>query len=121
MKTITSFILFLMIYSYGIGQVKYQDISLGSKYSNQQLNEAIQNANWCGYFHETENYEIRFDDGAIVTLKNKAQLQSSNNETNVDNRCFQNILAKSEYVHIINSSGWIMVPKEKVVSKSKLK
>ena len=110
-----------MLCSYGIGQVKYQDISLGSKYSNQELEDAIENANWCGYFHETENYEIRFDDGSIVTLKNKSQIQASGDETYMDPKCFQNVLTKSEYVHIINSSGWIMVPKEKVVSKSKLK
>jgi hypothetical protein len=28
-------------------------------------------------------------------------------------------LTKSEYVHIINSDGWIMVPKEKAITKSK--
>ena len=121
MKTITSFTLFLMIFSYGMGQIKHQGVTLGSNYSNQQLIDAVENANWCGYFHQTENYELRFDDGAIVTLKNKAQLQSSGNEIFMNENCYQNMLTKSEYVHIINSSGWIMVPKEKVVSKSKLK
>lgn len=119
MKTITSFILFLMIYSYGIGQVKHQEIILGSQYSNQQLTAAIENANWCGYYHQTENYELRFNDGAIVTLKNKSQLQSTGNEIFMNEKCFQNILTKSEYVHIINPDGWIMVPKEKEAIKTK--
>ena len=119
MKTLASFILFLMIYSYGIGQVKHQEITLGSQYSNQQLTDAIENANWCGYYHQTEHYELRFDDGAIVTLKNKSQLQSTGNEIFMNEKCFQNILTKSEYVHIINSDGWIMVPKEKAITKSK--
>ncbi|MDC0460433.1 hypothetical protein OAM07_06715 [Crocinitomicaceae bacterium] len=119
MKTITSFILFLMMYSYGIGQVKHHDIILGAQYSNQQLLDAVENANWCGYFHQTENYELRFDDGAIVTLKNKSELQSDGNEIFMNENCFQNILTKSEYIHIINSDGWIMVPKEKVITKSK--
>jgi hypothetical protein len=51
-----------MMYSYGIGQVKHHDIILGAQYSNQQLLDAVENANWCGYFHQTENYELRFDD-----------------------------------------------------------
>jgi len=108
-----------MMYSYGIGQVKHHEIILGAQYSNQQLLDAVENANWCGYFHQTENYELRFDDGAIVKLKNKLQLQSNGNESIMNEKCFQNVLTKSEYVHIINSDGWIMVPKEKVITKSK--
>jgi hypothetical protein len=54
-----------------------------------------------------------------VTLKNKSELQSDGNEIFMNENCFQNILTKSEYIHIINSDGWIMVPKEKVITKSK--
>mgnify|MGYP000548185479 CR=1 FL=1 len=112
---------FLVLSSFAFGQVKFHEMNLGSKYSEQELTEAVENANWCGYYHESKNYELHFDDGAIVKLKNKAQLQSSGNEIFMNENCYQNMLTKSEYVHIINSSGWIMVPKEKVVSKSKLK
>ena len=119
MKTISSFVVSLMIYSWGFGQIKYQDLSLGSKYSNEQLIDAIQEAKWCGYYHETENYELRFDDGAIVRLKNKSQL-ITNIESPLEDNCFQNKSSKSENIHIISSGGWIMVPKEKVISKSKL-
>ena len=111
-----------VIASYHVkSQKHYSSIQEGSKYSLEQIASAINHANWCGYFHETENYEIRFDDGSFVTLKNKSQIQASGDETYMDPKCFQNVLTKSEYVHIINSSGWIMVPKEKVVSKSKSK
>ena len=92
---------------------------LGFKYSEQALTEAIEKANWCGYYHEFENYELRFDDGAVVKLKNKMQLTSDSNGEPIEQNCFQNISGKSENIHFINSSGWIVVPKEKVVPKSK--
>lgn len=111
---------FLVLSYFAFGQVKFHEMNLGSKYSEQELTEAVENANWCGYYHESKNYELHFDDGAIVKLKNKAQLLSNLNNSPMTDRCFQNISAKSENIHFINSSGWIMVPKEKIVSKSNL-
>jgi len=111
--------LLLLLSNFTIGQVSFHEIKLGSKYSEQALTEAIEKANWCGYYHEFENYELRFDDGAIVRLKNKAQLSTSANEGLLEEHCFQNVYDKSDNIHFINSSGWIVIPKEKVGLKSK--
>jgi len=119
MKTTLLSSLFLTLSYFAIGQVNFHEIKLGSKYSEQALTEAIEKANWCGYYHEFENYELRFDDGAVVKLKNKMQLSSNSNEEPIEENCFQNISGKSENIHFINLSGWIVVPKEKVVPKSK--
>ena len=83
MKTTLLSSFFLVLSYFTIGQVNFHEIKLGSKYSEQALTEAIEKANWCGYYHEFENYELRFDDGAVVKLKNKMQLSSDyNGETN---------------------------------------
>ncbi|RCL71330.1 MAG: hypothetical protein DBW72_07260 [Flavobacteriales bacterium] len=111
--------LFLALSYFTIGQVNFHEMKLGSKYSEQALTEAIEKANWCGYYHELENYVLLFDDGAVVKLKNKLQLSSDSNGEPIEENCFQNISGKSENIHFINSSGWIVVPKEKVVPKSK--
>lgn len=111
--------LFLALSYFTIGQVNFHEMKLGSKYSEQALTEAIEKANWCGYYHELENYVLLFDDGAVVKLKNKLQLLSDSNGEPIEENCFQNISGKSENIHFINSSGWIVVPKEKVVPKSK--
>ena len=119
MKTTLLSSLFLILSYFTIGQVNFHEIKLGSKYSEQTLTEAIEKANWCGYYHEFENYELRFDDGAVVKLKNKMQLSTNFNGYPIEENCFQNFSGKSENIHFINSSGWIVVPKEKVVPKSK--
>ena len=55
-------------------QNKFSSIQLGAKYSKLQIEGAINKANWCGYYHEIENFEILFDDGTRVLLKSKTQL-----------------------------------------------
>lgn len=85
----------------------------------EQLTNAIQNANWCGYFHISANYEIRFDDGSVVQLKNKAQLNSGNTADIYDENCFQDLYIKSEDIHTITNNGWITIPKDKVIRKPK--
>lgn len=108
-----------MFFSCGFGQKTYFKLQKGSKYSIEELSNAVENANWCGYFHLSANYEIHFDDGAVVKLKNKAQLNSKDNESIMNDHCFQNIYTKSEDVHIINSKGWITIPKDKITKQSK--
>lgn len=55
-------------------QSVYSTIELGNKYTISQLKNAVNNANWCGYYHETGNCELVFDDGAKIYLKSKEQL-----------------------------------------------
>ena len=108
-----------MIFSCGFGQKTYFKLEQGSKYSIEELTNAVEKANWCGYFHVSANYEIHFDDGAIVKLKNKAQLISKENESNFNDHCFQNMYVKSKDVHMITSNGWITITKDKVTKQLK--
>lgn len=73
MKTLISIGLIftsLAIYS----QNKFSSIQVGEKYTRSQIKSAINKANWCGYYHETGNCELVFDDGAKIYLKSKEQL-----------------------------------------------
>ena len=97
-------------------QEKYSEIQTGSKYSLEELKAAVQKANWCGYYHETSNFQLKFDDGAIVLLKNKAQVLSCGIE--IDSNCFQNELINSDNVYVISSEGWLLVPKKSQSFKS---
>ena len=49
-------------------------IQLGDTYTSLQINQAIENANLCGYFLDSENAMLSFDDGGIVYLKSKQEL-----------------------------------------------
>ncbi len=97
-------------------QEKYSEIQIGSKYTLGELKAAVQKANWCGYYHESNNFQLKFDDGAIIHLKNKAQV--SLNENPMDSKCFQNELTTSNNIYVISSEGWLLVPKKSQSSKS---
>lgn len=58
----------------------------GKKYSVEQLNTALSKADWCGYFHHFERYQITFDDGAEVELISKKEMTLDNL---VIDECFQ--------------------------------
>ena len=60
MKTLISIgLIFTSLAFYS--QNKFSSIELGKKYSKSQIKSAINNANWCGYHHEIENFEVLFD------------------------------------------------------------
>lgn len=89
----------------------YSTIELGNKYTISQLKFAINGANWCGYYHKTKNFEIIFDDGAKVHLKNKKELFSHSIE--FDSNCFQGNKIQSKNIHMITQNGRIIVRAEK--------
>ena len=97
-------------------QEKYSEIQTGSKYSLEELKAAVQKANWCGYYHESSNFQLKFDDGAVIHLKNKAQVLL--NENPMDSKCFQNELTASNNIYVISSDGWLLVPKKSQSYKS---
>tara|TARA_B100001287_G_C22684726_1_gene532606 strand:+ start:3708 stop:4067 length:360 start_codon:yes stop_codon:yes gene_type:complete len=97
-------------------QEKYNKIQKGSKYTIDEIQSAVQKANWCGYYHETANFQLKFDDGAVVYLKNKAQVLSSGKE--IDTSCFQKEFINSSNVYVISAKGWLLVPKKSQSFKS---
>ena len=115
MKTTLLFCLFCSSFILH-AQEKYSDIQTGSKYAIEEIKLAVQKANWCGYYHETSNFQLKFDDGAVVLLKNKTQVLSCGIE--IDYNCFQNELISSDNVYVISSEGWLLVPKKSQSFKS---
>tara|TARA_B100000768_G_scaffold156387_1_gene153925 strand:+ start:89 stop:448 length:360 start_codon:yes stop_codon:yes gene_type:complete len=97
-------------------QEKYSEIQTGSKYALDEIQSAIQQANWCGYYHEISNFQLKFDDGAIVYLKNKDQLLLKGVQLGAE--CFQTRLIESNNVYVISSEGWLLVPKKSQSYKS---
>tara|TARA_B100001115_G_scaffold40378_1_gene29923 strand:+ start:158 stop:517 length:360 start_codon:yes stop_codon:yes gene_type:complete len=97
-------------------QEKYSEIHTGSKYTLDEIHAAIQKANWCGYYHESINFQLKFDDGALVQLKNKAQVLSDGIQE--DMNCFQNESTTSNNVYVISPQGWLLVPKKSQAFKS---
>ena len=97
-------------------QEKYSEIHIGSKYTLEEIQATVQKANWCGYYHESINFQLKFDDGALVQLKNKAQVLSDGIQE--DMNCFQNESTTSNNVYVISPQGWLLVPKKSQAFKS---
>lgn len=100
-------------------QNKFSSIQLGTKYSKLQIESAINEANWCGYYHEIENFEILFNDGAKVYLKSKKELL--HHTSKLESNCFQAENSESQLTHMISKNGMIIVRAEKnIKTKSTL-
>lgn len=106
MKTLISIGLIfssLAVYS----QNKFSSIQVGEKYTRSQIKSAVNNANWCGYYHKTENCELVFEDGTSVFLKSKNQLIKEGSEM-VDS-CYQSVKVSSEHNYSISDNGVILI------------
>lgn len=55
--------------TFSYGQEMYSIEKKGSKYSQDQINEAFHDANFCGLVNPSEKYVINFDDGTSVSIK----------------------------------------------------
>jgi len=63
---------------------KFQIIKTGSKYSKEVITSALNKANLCGNFFEAKSNDIVFDDGSVVRLFSKSQI----NDAKLPNGCF---------------------------------
>jgi len=108
MKKTLLFCLFFTVF-FTHAQEKHSDFQLGNKYSSVQLIEAVNKANWCGYYHQEIAFKLQFDDGAIVHLKSKSQLLQSGHE--LSENCFQSNFSESNDVFVIAENGNLFVPK----------
>ena len=110
MKTLIS--IGLIFSSFALySQNKFSSIQLGTKYSKSQVKSAINNANWCGNYHEIKNFKISFDDGCIVFLKNKNQLLVE--RIIKEENCFQSQKTSNKYLYSISKNGMILIRAEK--------
>jgi len=90
--------------------------TIGSKYNKSQLIQSVENADWCGVYHITENVEITFDDESVVLLRNREEIKKAN--IKLEDECFQNSFVKDSGNYLIHSSG-ILLRKTENNSKNK--
>lgn len=106
MKTITLFgfiaVSGILFSQKGICRVK----SIGSKYNKLQLIQTVENADWCGVYHITENVEITFDDESVVLLGNREGIKKAN--IKLEQECFQNTFVKDSGIYLIHTSGFLL-------------
>jgi len=88
---LTLFFMIVTAYSFGQnlntqtnGNDRFEIIKTGSKYSNEIITSALNEANLCGNFFESKSNDIVFDDGSVVRLFSKSQI----NDANLSNGCF---------------------------------
>jgi hypothetical protein len=77
--------------------------TLGTKYSKNDLSDAIFKADWCGYFNNNSRFKINFDDGAIVELLSGKEEFDNKNQLNQN--CFQTELIEDKGMFKIHESG----------------
>lgn len=90
---------------------KFKIVKVGKTYSQEQLSKAVSQADWCGYFHKSENYTLTFDDGAVVELLSFALL--ANKGIVLEGSCVQQEANTDNSIYGIHASGYVtkQVPK----------
>lgn len=81
----------------------FQIIKLGGNYSLSQLESSVRKADWCGYFHKSERYQLKFDDGSIVELLPMSE--DFDIKKNLSATCSQSENTKDIGVYKIHESG----------------
>jgi hypothetical protein len=76
MKRFFSFFLLLLFWNCGYSQTNYEIKSVGKKYSAEQLSQAFNSADFCGSFCESKRNRIVFDDGSVVELLSRKELEA---------------------------------------------
>jgi hypothetical protein len=84
----------------------FEITKLGNQYTRSQLENAVFQADWCGYFHSSERYQLIFDDGAIVELLSMTEAFDIKNK--LSETCFQNERTKDNGTFKIHKSGVLM-------------
>ncbi len=104
MNKIISLILITLSCKTSFGQTNFFTVvKLGNKYSEIQLSDAVHKADWCGYYHISERYQLNFDDGALIELK--SMNEEFDNKNLLEVSCFQNENTKDLGVYKIHESG----------------
>ena len=56
----------------------FKIVKVGNKYSHKLIKEAVEKSNFCGNFYQTKYNEIIFDDGSIIQLFPKTDINNTN-------------------------------------------
>lgn len=76
-------------------KANYEILKIGTKYSQELVLKAFSSADLCGSYLLTKNNDIVFDDGTVVRLYPKNQLNSSF----LNKDCFQ--LDNTDFSHLV--------------------
>jgi hypothetical protein len=89
--------------SFSQNNIKFEIITLGNKYSVEEISYAFTNADLCGYYKQDSNTEFILDDSSVIRLKNKEYLVQNSIILNSD--CFdvKSIKSDQEIWRISNS------------------
>jgi hypothetical protein len=87
-------------------QKHFEIINIGSKYAKNQIDSAMEKADWCGYYHKTLNYKVTFDDGTIVELLSFDELKSLKS-TELSDECYQTQYFEDTAIYSIQVTGLI--------------
>jgi hypothetical protein len=96
MKQILLLVLFLS-FTLGFSQdekANFKILKMGNKYSQELVQKAFSTADLCGSYLQTKNHDIVFDDGTIVRLFSKNEI----NNFKLSNDCF--VSDNTDFSHI---------------------
>ena len=87
------------------GQNKnFKIVNLGKSYSESTLIDAVNKADWCGYYHQNQRFIIKFDDDARIELFSKTEITN----LNLSESCFQVEKTFDEATYKIHENGGII-------------
>lgn len=109
MKTIATAIIFLTFNYLNAQESTFTISQVGDKYSKEQINSAMEAAEWCGYYFENEAHSIKFDDGSVVEFKSATEL------TSLDASCVGESFEDTK-VYAIHKTGRVIVRADKLDS-----
>ena len=74
MKKFSLSLVFIALYAISYSQDLYVITTVGQTYSVQQVKEAIESDDFCGYYYTDERHLLVFNDGTEVELKSNDEL-----------------------------------------------
>jgi len=79
---------------------------LGVKYSESLIHESLLRADWCQSINPTSNYNLTFDDGAIVKVISSKELKTQN--INIEESCIRFKDLEDNFRYSISNEGYIV-------------
>ncbi len=71
---LTSIMMFTVLCAFS--QNTFEIIKVGTTYSTEQINAALSKSDMCGSFFQSKRNSLEFNDGTIVELKSKTELDA---------------------------------------------
>lgn len=103
MKIFTTLLFVLTLGVSFAQQNTFQITQKGSAYSEQELKDAMNSANWCGYYYEDQRHLLNFDDGSVVELLSYRELIS--NKSMIDPSCVEGYQSEDKATYILKDGA----------------